>query len=505
MKKRLFSIVITMLLLLQAVLPGLAMAETIDQEATLDVSVVAKMNEAFDSALKQPDQTTVTIASLDGAPMPAEETLTFSSDDAKAQSFSVHYDQLGVYRYEVTQTAGSHPSATSYDTQKYLWTVYVLREENGIGTTQVLKAEDGTKPDEAVFTNEYAETHTAVKKIWDDDVDEDGKDNDNKMRPDSLTVTLSNYSGEIPPLSDQNDWQFSVDGLPALKDGEPIDYIWTESQPITDYNLTEVDRSQKNQTVFTNTYTPKHTSYTVTKVWDDMDNRDGLRTDVTLQVQGFIEGIKVPVIKRDVTIAKDATGDDLSVTVNNLPTKYSFKDVTYQVAEPDVPKGYVATVDGAVVTNFHKIAHLTVEKTTTNKPKNGSKYSLGETIEYKITVTNDGNVMITDITLTDTVQGYDAVDLTAELDKTELKPGEVATATYKHEVTEQDILKGEVVNDATATGKDPDGDEPEVEPGTDPEPTDEKNAHLTVEKTTTNKPKNGSKYSLGEKIGRAHD
>jgi uncharacterized repeat protein (TIGR01451 family) len=38
---------------------------------------------------------------------------------------------------------------------------------------------------------------------------------------------------------------------------------------------------------------------------------------------------------------------------------------------------------------------------TTSTPANGAGYILGEEITYKITVTNDGNLTITDITLTD--------------------------------------------------------------------------------------------------------
>ena len=61
--------------------------------------------------------------------------------------------------------------------------------------------------------------------------------------------------------------------------------------------------------------------------------------------------------------------------------------------------------------------HLTIEKETTSTPANGSKYALGETITYKITVTNDGNLTITDITVTDELTGD-------EWTIASLKPGE---------------------------------------------------------------------------------
>ena len=126
---------------------------------------------------------------------------------------------------------------------------------------------------------------------------------------------------------------------------------------------------------------------------------------------------------------------------------------------------------------------------------------LGETIKYEITVKNDGNLTISDIELTDTVKGYDAEDISGKLDKTELKPGETATAAFEHEVTEQDILAGSVKNVATADGENE--SEEETDPGEDDtdDPTEEKDSHLTVEKITTSKPKDTEKgYVAGEKI-----
>ena len=147
-----------------------------------------------------------------------------------------------------------------------------------------------------------------------------------------------------------------------------------------------------------------------------------------------------------------------------------------------------------------KKGHITVEKVTTSKPADGKAYKLGEEITYKITVTNDGNLTISDITLTDTVKGYKAEDITAKLDKTTLAPGESATATFEHEVTEQDILAGTVKNEATATGNNPSDDPTGDEPGDTEDPTEDPKPHLTVSKETTSKLADGKGYALGEKI-----
>ena len=101
-----------------------------------------------------------------------------------------------------------------------------------------------------------------------------------------------------------------------------------------------------------------------------------------------------------------------------------------------------------------KNGHLTVKKvTTSNAPEGG--YPVGSTIKYKITVVNDGNLTITDITVTD--------ELTGDEWKVEsLAPGESKEFDTSYTVTEADTEAGAVVNVAAATGTSPDPDKPEV-------------------------------------------
>ncbi|WP_420915629.1 DUF7507 domain-containing protein, partial [Algoriphagus confluentis] len=100
----------------------------------------------------------------------------------------------------------------------------------------------------------------------------------------------------------------------------------------------------------------------------------------------------------------------------------------------------------------------------------------GDVIEYSLTVTNTGNVTLTDVTITDPLTGLDQNIGT-------LAPGESETITTTYTVTQQDVDRGSVTNLATATGTDPDGGETE---GTDEiEVTGEKNPAIEIEKTTT--------------------
>ncbi|MCR4725048.1 MAG: DUF11 domain-containing protein, partial [Clostridia bacterium] len=133
-------------------------------------------------------------------------------------------------------------------------------------------------------------------------------------------------------------------------------------------------------------------------------------------------------------------------------------------------------------------------KSTTSEPANGEAYVLGEEVTYEITVKNDGNLTVKDITVTDELTGD-------EWTIASLARGAVETFTAKHAVTEADILAGKVVNVATAKGTSPDPDEPDVPvtPGEKEDPTEEKKGHLTIEKVTTSEtPEDG--YVLGDTI-----
>ena len=184
---------------------------------------------------------------------------------------------------------------------------------------------------------------------------------------------------------------------------------------------------------------------------------------------------------------------------------------TYTITEEDILRGEFGNTATAIFSNGKEYTgtdevipadpnpHLTVEKTTTSSPANGESYALDETITYKITVKNDGNLTIKDIEVTDELTGNTG-DKAWKIE--ELTPGAEETFTASYTVTEKDILAGSVVNEATAKGTSPDPENPDVpvDPGKKEDPTDPANGHLSITKTTTSTPANGSAYALGETI-----
>ncbi len=120
-------------------------------------------------------------------------------------------------------------------------------------------------------------------------------------------------------------------------------------------------------------------------------------------------------------------------------------------------KTYVIKGDTVVTyTNETIDPHYSLKKETTSTAKSGDgKYVLGETITYKITVTNTGNVTLKNIVVTDELTGdtFDPIESLAPGRSVELTP-------TPYVVTEADVKAGKVVNIATAKADDPRNPDP---------------------------------------------
>ena len=138
---------------------------------------------------------------------------------------------------------------------------------------------------------------------------------------------------------------------------------------------------------------------------------------------------------------------------------------TYTVTAADVAAGRVdntATATGsgnggpvtAVPASATVIAtpnpHLTIRKTVAEL-----QYSaVGDVLHYTITVTNDGTVPATDVTVSDPLLPKLAC---TPAQPTRLAVGDAMTCTGAHTVTTADLERGLITNVATVAGKDPKG------------------------------------------------
>jgi pilin isopeptide linkage protein len=190
--------------------------------------------------------------------------------------------------------------------------------------------------DHGTITNTHTpeETEATVKKVWDDADNQDGK------RPTELKVTLSN--GTEVTLNEDNGWTATVENLPKYKDGEEIDYTWTEDEEGLPEGYELTDNSKDGTvTTLTNSYTPEETSATVKKVWDDANNQDGKRpTELKVTLSNGTE----------VTLNE---GNGWTATVDKLPKYADGKEIVYTWTEGTLPEGYTLTgtsTEGTVTT-----------------------------------------------------------------------------------------------------------------------------------------------------------
>ncbi|GGF30705.1 DUF7507 domain-containing protein [Echinicola rosea] len=144
-------------------------------------------------------------------------------------------------------------------------------------------------------------------------------------------------------------------------------------------------------------------------------------------------------------------GDTLQFTTAHIVTQEEVdagsvvNTVDFDGTDPD---GNDVEDTDETTTNGAKNPELTV-----NKSANPDDFtSAGEVITYTITVTNTGNVTVTDVVVTDPLTGMNETIPT-------LAPGETMTFTEEYTVTEADVTNGFITNTATAEGQDPDGDD----------------------------------------------
>ena len=137
-------------------------------------------------------------------------------------------------------------------------------------------------------------------------------------------------------LTAGNNWTASWGNLPVYKNGVEIKYSVVEdtaSMPASYSQKSSVIQKQSDGTylaVITNQYSMDKVSHTVTKVWDDNNNRDGLRTPITVRLIA------------DGTAVTDPEASEQNFEVISEPSLY----VNFAAAEKinlELPENYTRT------------------------------------------------------------------------------------------------------------------------------------------------------------------
>ncbi|MDE5966808.1 MAG: Cna B-type domain-containing protein, partial [Lachnospiraceae bacterium] len=258
------------------------------------------------------------------------------------------------YTVEEVDIAGNKVAPTGY-----IATVSdpVTSDSSGNETADV----SDIKTIEYTITNTHTpeKTSLSVKKVWDDEEDNDG------IRPDSVTVRLyadNAATGKTQVLNEANNWQAAFTDLDAYRDkGTAIKYTVVETA-VANYTVSYAPKEYayaegaKTGTItVTNTYKPGETSYTVKKVWADGNNRDGKRPG-TIKVQLCADGTPITDMSQYVTdpeatlsaVIELNAADNWTYTWDGLKAKADSTDIVYSVVELGTD-GITAITDGAQV------------------------------------------------------------------------------------------------------------------------------------------------------------
>ncbi|MCC8045417.1 MAG: Cna B-type domain-containing protein [Clostridiales bacterium] len=363
---------------------------------------------------------------------------------------------------------------------------------------------------EYTVTNTPETTSVTVTKSW---LDGDGNELASSLIPASLTVRLSGTAGTGISLASYtgsytlttNNWSYTFTNLPKTNgDGETYTYTVSETVPdgftatsgssvtaeadlngsgytaslVNVKNDGSATQPSKELTSGTVTVTVDGAATTMVKVGDTLTytitytNNTNKKQTVTV-TDTLPAGLTYASSQvNSVNAAPAQNGQTLTWTITDVaPFTGGIVTVTVTVTE-DALTANTANPANPTLTNSASVQIgtltaqsadsdpvpvenplLKVEKTTASSPAYGTSYVIGEEITYTITVTNTGNVPVTDIVLTDEKTG-DTFQIGT------LQPGESsAEKTVTYTVTEADARTGSVTNTAAAAGKGPNSED----------------------------------------------
>ncbi len=391
-------------------------------------------------------------------------------------------ERVRTFHYTISEIVGNAPGYT-YDTRTQGVTVTVT--DNGDGTLSTSVVYDN---EDVSFNNLYqAEGQATIeaKKVL------EVLDGNAQLGEGDFTFGLYEGDKEIARAANDADGSITFTLDYDEKDGGRHIYTVRElvEESLTGYTydtatvLTAIVDVQDdgeghmdtsvmypdNNMTFTNTYEPVPTDIAITGtkvlkgrsltagefVFELTDEKGMTVAAGTNDADGTITFTKIPVSRTGVYkyTAVEIAGNEAAMT-------YDSSRITFTVTVTDV-RGELTVESIAfdqneiIFTNsYDPSTGVEIEKHATNVPL-GKKYKAGDTINYLITVTNVGNVPLTEVLVRDELTG-DMWTLAV------LQPGEVKSYEASYTVTEEDAGEGNVRNVAVVTAKTPDPNKPEV-------------------------------------------
>ncbi len=188
--------------------------------------------------------------------------------------------------------------------------------------------ESGTKIINITNTHEPERIDITVDKVWSDNDNQDG------IRPDEITVWLMNGDEEVEyaVLSEETGWQCTFDDLYKYEDGEPINY--TIKEDTVDKYTAVITGDMESGFTITNTHTADTFTIEGTKIWNDDNDRDGIRPGEVV-IKLFADG------KDTGKTATASVESNWEYEFTDLAKYQNGKEITYSIQEVPVG-GYTA-------------------------------------------------------------------------------------------------------------------------------------------------------------------
>lgn len=329
-----------------------------------------------------------------------------------------------------------------------------------------------------VPTGEENEQDITITKVWDDNGYKE------KTRPNYVTLTLNENDYNVAPKDgDTNitsdEWTLTIPNQAIYNEnGDEIEYKVEEK---TENIPANYESSQVNDLTIKNTYVEPDEKETITlrKVWDDNNNAEKKRPEeVTFKISGSTEnGTHIDVTK-DV-LSRNAIDENTWEITNVELDKYDKFGAPYEYTfeEVDNNSEYVVTnlsKNGNVYSATNTLPSMTVDKKVSEIIKaNGdvvtpedenSKMTVAkdDIIKYTITVTNNTNIPLSNVVVTDKdlqitsdkdgknpIKDGIVIKLTEQLVK-----GQSATVDVYYKVTDSNFLNDkQITNTVNAEGK----------------------------------------------------
>ncbi|WP_035784922.1 DUF7507 domain-containing protein [Jeotgalicoccus psychrophilus] len=284
---------------------------------------------------------------------------------------------------------------------------------------------DGVEVEPTILAPGDTANGTATYTVTQDDLDAG-----EVLNAASVTGTPPDGETEVPPGEDEVTVPATkTSSISLVKTADRDDLVAGE-----DINYTFTATNDGNQTL------------TNVSITDELEGLSNI-TYVSVNGEAIDDAENITLNPGDVLIA-DAGYEITQTDVNNQSV------VNTAIAAGQPPAGDPVSDEDSVTVSGEGSQSLIFEKTTPTK----SFTEVGDVIEYVFTVTNNGNITLENISITDEMFA-DGI----ELSQTTLEPGETATGTAAYSVTQKDIDAGSVLNAASVTGTPPGTDQP-IEP-----------------------------------------